>query len=256
MRAHRGILRLALVAPTPAVSFAIPCYNERDNLAPLVDAVEREAGRLGLDYEIVITDDRSTDGSWEVLRSLAAERPRLRLVRLERNSGESAASFAAMRAARGDVIVTLDADLQNDPREIGRFLEALADADCVCGTRKQTRRDGDSRLKTLVSRCSNWVRSRVLQDAISDAGCTYRAFRRECLTDVPFFRGVHRFLPILMSLRGHRVVEVPVVNRDRRAGKSHYGVLDRAAAVVDMLAVRWMKSRMAPYQVAERWPPE
>jgi len=244
------------VAAAPEISFAIPCYNERDNLVPLIETIECEADRLGREYEIVIADDRSTDGSWDLLLSLAGAHPRLRLVRLERNSGESAASFAAMRAARGAVIVTLDADLQNDPREVGSFLAALEHADCVCGTRKQTRREGDSVVKSVVSRCSNWVRSRVLADAITDAGCTYRAFRRECLEHVPFFRGVHRFLPILIGLNGFRVVEVPVVNRDRQSGHSHYGVLDRAAAVVDMFAVRWMKSRMAPYRVAERWPKE
>jgi len=187
---------------------------------------------------------------------LAKTHPRLRLVRLAKNSGESAASFAAMRAARGRIVVTLDADLQNDPADVGRFLTALEHADCVCGTRKESRREGDTWLKSVVSRCSNWIRSRVLEDAITDAGCTYRAFRRECLDEVPFFRGVHRFLPILMALRGYRIVEVPVVNRDRQSGKSHYGVLDRAAAVVDMFAVRWMKARMAPYEVAERWPRE
>ncbi|TMA71584.1 MAG: glycosyltransferase family 2 protein [Deltaproteobacteria bacterium] len=244
------------VPASPEISFAIPCYNERDNLVPLIDAIEREADRLGREYEIVITDDRSTDGSWELLLSLAREHPRVRLARLATNSGESAASFAAMRAARGRIIVTLDADLQNDPGDVGRFVAALEHADCVCGTRTQSRREGDSWVKTLVSRCSNWIRSRVLQDPITDAGCTYRALRRECLDEVPFFRGVHRFLPILIALRGFRVVEVAVVNRDRRSGKSHYGVLDRAGAVIDMLAVRWMKTRMAPYQVVERWPRE
>ena len=238
----------------PEISFAIPCYNERDNLVPLLEAIEREADRLERAYEIVIADDCSTDGSWELLVALAAEHSRLRLVRLARNSGESAASFAAMRASCGAIVVTLDADLQNDPREIPRFLRALEHADCVCGTRKQSRRAGDSWLKTVVSRSSNWIRSRVLQDSITDAGCTYRALRRECLDDVPFFRGVHRFLPILIGLRGHRVVEIPVVNRDRQSGQSHYGVLDRAAAVIDMFAVRWMKKRMVPYEVAERVP--
>ena len=240
----------------PEISFAIPCYNERDNLVPLIAAIESEVDRLGRDYEIVITDDRSTDGSWEILRSLAEQHPRLRLVRLAQNSGESAASFAAMRASRGAIIVTLDADLQNDPRDLGRFLAAIEHADCVCGTRAESRREGDSLVKSIVSRCSNWIRSRVLHDTITDAGCTYRALRRECLDDVPFFKGVHRFLPILIALRGYRVVEVAVGNNDRLSGRSHYGVLDRAAAVVDMFAVRWMKARMAPYRVAERWPHE
>jgi glycosyltransferase involved in cell wall biosynthesis len=238
------------------VSFIVPCYNEEDNLGPLVGAIEAQADALDLDYEIVVTDDRSTDGSWEVLQQLARTHPRLRVQRFERNCGESAASFAAMRAARGTILVTLDADLQNDPRDLPAFLAALREADCVCGTRKQSRRAGDGRLKSVVSRISNGVRSRILQDPITDAGCTYRAFRRECIDQVPFFKGVHRFLPILIGLQGYRVTEVPVTNRQRYSGRSHYGVLDRAGAVIDMFAVRWMKKRMIRYTVVERIPPE
>ena len=238
----------------PEISFAIPCYNEKDSLPALLAAVAGEAGGLGLDYEIVITDDCSTDGSWELLKSLVRDYPRLRAQRLAANSGESAASFAAIKASRGGIIVTLDADLQNDPRDLPKFLQALASADCVCGTRRASREHSDSWAKNVISRCSNWVRSRVLQDRITDAGCTYRAFRRECLEDIPFFKGVHRFLPILLDLRGYRIVEVPVANQLRHSGKSHYGVFARFDAIVDMFAVRWMKSRMRGFKVAERVP--
>ena len=238
----------------PQISFAIPCYNERDNLETLVATLTGEAGRLGLDYEIVITDDCSTDGSWELLGSLARRYPRLRAQRLAANSGESAASFAAMREARGILIMTLDADMQNDPRELPAFVRALEGADCVCGNRRASRAASDSWAKTVISRCSNWVRSRVLQDPISDAGCTFRLLRRECLEDIPFFKGVHRFLPILLHLRGFRVVEIPVANRARLTGASHYGVFDRFDAIVDMFAVRWMKSRMRGYRIAQRLP--
>lgn len=238
----------------PEISFAIPCYNERDNLPALLAAVTGEAGRLGLDYEIVITDDASTDGSWDLLKTLVRDHPRLRALRLESNSGESAASFAAIKAARGRIIVTLDADLQNDPRDLPKFLRGIESADCVCGTRRASRAHSDSWAKNVISRCSNRIRSRVLRDPISDAGCTYRAFRRECVEDIPFFRGIHRFLPILLDLRGFRVVEVPVANQPRRSGKSHYGVWARFDAIADMFAVRWMKSRMRGFKVAERVP--
>lgn len=234
----------------PDISFAIPCYNERDNLVALIQTLETEADKLGRDYEIVITDDCSTDGSWEILGSLVKEHPRLVAQRLNRNSGESAASFAAMRAARGSIIVTLDADLQNDPRDLPKFLQALEHADCVCGSR-HNRQHGDSWIKHVVSRCSNWIRSRVLADPITDAGCTYRALRRECLENIPFFKGIHRFLPILINLRGFRVIEVPVTNLPRNSGKSHYGVFDRFNAVIDMLAVRWMKSRLIDFKVVD-----
>lgn len=238
----------------PEFSFAVPCYNEKDNLPALLAAVTGEADRLRLDYEIVITDDASTDGSWDLLKSLVRDYPRLRAQRLESNSGESAASFAAIKASRGRIIVTLDADLQNDPRDLPQFLEALETADCVCGTRRASRAQSDSWAKNVISRGSNWVRSQVLQDPITDAGCTYRAFRRDCVADIPFFKGVHRFLPILLDLRGFRVVEVPVASQPRHSGRSHYGVLDRFDAIVDMFAVRWMKSRMRGFKVAERVP--
>ncbi len=240
----------------PELSFAIPCYNEARNLPALLAALTREAARLGVDYEIVITDDASTDGSWELLKSLRTEYPALRALRLAQNSGESAASFAAIRAARGAIVVTLDADLQNDPRDLPKFVAAIRDADCVCGSRRASRARSDSWAKNLISRCSNWIRRRVLEDPITDAGCTYRALRRECVAEVPFFRGVHRFLPILLHARGYRVVEVPVENQPRHSGRSHYGVFDRFDAIVDMFAVRWMKARMRPVRVAERLPPD
>lgn len=240
----------------PEISFAIPCFNEKENLVPLLAAIEAEANRLGHDYEIVITDDCSTDGSWELLQALLREHPRLRIQRLESNSGESAASFAAMQAAHGDVIVTLDADLQNDPRDLPKFIDAIAGADCVCGTRKASRKASDPWIKHMVSRLSNAIRSRVLDDPITDAGCTYRALRRECLQDVPFFKGVHRFLPILLGIQRYRIVEVPVTNQPRGSGQSHYGVFDRFSAVIDMFAVRWMKKRMVRYRIVERLPAE
>lgn len=239
---------------TPEVSFAIPCYNEQPALPDLLAALSAEAGRLGLDYEIVITDDASTDGSWALLKSLAREYPRLSAQRFEKNAGESAASIAAIRAARGKVIVTLDADLQNDPRDLPKFLEAIRSADCVCGTRRESRARSDSWAKNLISRCSNWIRSRVLDDPITDAGCTYRAIRRECVGDIPFFKGVHRFLPILLHAQGYRVTEVPVENQVRHSGKSHYGVFDRFDAILDMFAVRWMKSRLRSLKIVERAP--
>lgn len=249
-----GPPRPAKQAAPPALSFAIPCFNERDNLSALVEALEAEAERLGLDYEIVITDDASTDGSWELLRSLVRGHPRLRAQRLAERSGQSAASFASLRAARGAIVVTLDADLQNDPRDLPKLLEALREADCVCGTRRASRAQGDSIVKVAISRGANWVRGRVLGDPITDAGCAYRALRRECLADLPFFRGVHRFLPVLLQWRGYRVTEVPVAHRARTAGDTKYGLFTRAGTILDLLAVRWMKARMRGYRVIERAP--
>jgi len=225
-------------------------------LPELIRQIEAEAAKLNRSYEIVVTDDRSSDRSWEVLRELAASRPHLRALRLDRNSGESAASYTAITAARGAIIVTIDGDLQNDPADLPKFLAALDGADCVCGTRQSARDEGDSWLKTVTSKISNGIRSAVLGDTVTDAGCTYRAFRREAFYGIPFFKGVHRFIPILMAFRGRKVVEVAITNRERNYGSSHYGfgLLARKGAVVDMFGVRWLKSRMIRFEVAERVP--
>jgi dolichol-phosphate mannosyltransferase len=241
------------VTPAPLdVSFVLPCHDEEGNLRALVAEIHRAVAPLGLAYEIVITDDASSDGSWALLRTLAAGDPRLRAQRFARNCGESAASWAGMQASRGRVIVTLDADRQNDPAEIPRFLAALEHADCVCGSRVEARRGGDNLLRVLSSRFANWVRVALGGGDISDAGCTYRAFRRECLANVRFFKGVHRFLPTLIAMEGFRVSEIPVTNRARVSGRSHYSIRNRIfVALADLLAVRWMRSRAVRWEVEE-----
>jgi dolichol-phosphate mannosyltransferase len=241
------------VTPAPLdVSFVVPCHDEEGNLRTLVAEIHRAVAPLGLAYEIVITDDGSSDGSWALLRTLAADDPRLRAQRFARNCGESAASWAGMQAARGRIIVTLDADRQNDPAEIPRFLAGLEHADCVCGTRVEARRSGDSLLRVLSSRIANWVRVTLGGGDISDAGCTYRAFRRECLANIRFFKGVHRFLPTLIAMEGFRVTEIPVSNRTRVSGRSHYGIRNRMfVALADLLAVRWMRSRAVRWDIEE-----
>jgi dolichol-phosphate mannosyltransferase len=242
------------VTPSPPdVSFVVPCHDEAGNLRALVAEIHRAVAPLGLAYEVVITDDASTDGSWALLHTMAGDDPRLRAQRFARNCGESAASWAGMQAARGRVIVTLDADLQNDPVEIPRFLAALDAADCVCGTRVEARRSGDDWLRVLSSRVANRVRIALGGRDITDAGCTYRAFRRECLANIRFFKGIHRFLPTLIAMEGFRVSEIPVSNRPRVSGRSHYGVRNRIfVALADLLAIRWMKSRAVRYEVSER----
>jgi glycosyltransferase involved in cell wall biosynthesis len=235
------------------LSLVIPCYNEQDNLRPLLAAIRAAADPLALAYEVVITDDCSRDNSWEVLKELAAEDRRVRAQKLARNCGESAASWAGMKAARGKYIVTLDADLQNDPKDLPKFLEALKHYDCVCGTRVKARGEGDNFVRVASSRIANWVRNRLSGEQIADAGCTYRAFKRECIGNLKFFKGMHRFLPTLFKIEGHTVTEIEVSNNRRFAGRSHYGVWNRLfASFYDLLAVRWMKRRMFRYEIAER----
>ncbi len=238
---------------TPLLSLVIPCFNEEGNLRPLIQAIREALDPLQLSYEVVITDDCSRDKSWRVLAELAQADPRIRAQRFAFNCGESAASWAGMKNSRGRYIVTLDADLQNDPRDLPKFLTALEKFDCVCGTRVESRGQGDHFIRIASSRIANWVRNKLSGEQISDAGCTYRAFKRECIEPLKFFKGMHRFLPTLFKLEGFTVTEIQVSNNPRFSGSSNYGVWNRLfASFYDLLAVRWMKKRMFRYRVEER----
>ncbi|HLX94118.1 MAG TPA: glycosyltransferase family 2 protein [Verrucomicrobiae bacterium] len=237
----------------PELSLVIPCYNEQDNLRALIKAIHEAVDPLHLPYEVVITDDCSRDKSWEILKELAAADPRIRGQRFAFNCGESAASWAGLKAARGRYLVTLDADLQNDPKDLPKFLEALKQFDCVCGTRVKARGEGDNFIRVASSRIANWVRNKLSGEQIADAGCTYRAFKRECIGNLKFFKGMHRFLPTLFKIEGHTVTEIEVTNNPRFAGQSHYGVWNRLfASFYDLLAVRWMKKRMFQYRIVDK----
>ena len=158
-----------------------------------------------------------------------------------------------MQRSEGRYIATLDADLQNDPKDLPKFLAALKHADCVCGTRVETRGEGDNFIRIASSRIANSVRNSLSGENISDAGCTYRAFKRECIKDIKFFKGGHRFLPTLIKMEGFSVAEISVSNNPRFSGSSHYGVWNRLfKSFYDLLAVRWMKSRFIKYDITER----
>ena len=247
---RRHVCALQNIMSTPELSLVIPCHNEEKNLQPLISAIHTTLDPLGLEYEVVITDDCSMDNSWNVLKQLAASDRRLRIQRFEFNCGESAASWAGMQASRGQYIATLDADLQNDPKDLPAMLKALETADCVCGTRATTRRKGDNWIRIASSRIANWVRNKLSGENISDAGCTYRLFKRECIAQVNFFNGAHRFLPTLIKMEGFRVVEVPVSTNPRLSGTSHYGIWNRLfKSFRDLLGVRWLKSRQLRYRI-------
>jgi glycosyltransferase involved in cell wall biosynthesis len=157
-----------------------------------------------------------------------------------------------MQTSCGRYIATLDADLQNDPKDLPAMLAALKNADCVCGTRAATRGKADNWIRIASSRVANWVRNKLSGENISDAGCTYRVFKRECIAGVKFFNGAHRFLPTLIKMEGFRVVEVPVSTNPRFSGTSHYGVWNRLfKSFRDLLGVRWMKSRQIRYELIE-----
>ncbi len=237
---------------TPVLSFVVPCHNEEGNLRPLVAGIARAAEGVKLSYEIVLTDDFSTDTTWKILQELAAQDARIRGLKFAYNCGQSAAMFAGMKAARGQYIVTLDADLQNDPVDLPKFIAGLKEFDCVCGTRVAARSQGDNFVRIVSSKIANWVRNRLSGETISDAGCCFRAFKRECVDNLKFFKGMHRFLPTLFKIEGYTVGEVAIGHNPRTAGVSHYGVWNRLfASFYDLLAVRWMKKRMFKYKVAE-----
>ena len=206
--------------PTPILSFVIPCHNEEDNLKPLLEALARAADGVKLSYEIVLTDDFSTDNTWKLLQQSAAADPRIRGLKFAYNCGQSAAMFAGMKAARGKYIVTLDADLQNDPVDLPKFIEGLKSFDCVCGTRVKARSHGDNLIRILSSKIANGVRNKLSGETISDAGCCFRAFKRECVDNLKFFKGMHRFLPTLFKIEGHTVAKwTSATTRARRASR-------------------------------------
>ena len=235
----------------PDLSVVIPVYNEEENLPVLWEELRGVLEGLGLAVEVIFVDDGSRDGSPEIVRGLREADPRVRLVRLKSHAGETAATDAGLRAALGRWVVVMDADLQNDPADIPTLLGYLDRWDAATGWR-QERAHGDDWRRRVASRIANRVRNWLSDETIQDSGCTFRAFRRECLRDLVLYRGLHRFIPTLLTLRGYRVIEVPVNHRPRRFGRSKYGVWNRAlVAFVDLLAVRWMKSRRLRYDVAE-----
>jgi glycosyltransferase involved in cell wall biosynthesis len=235
----------------PDLSVVIPVYNEAENLPHLWRELREVLDELRLDSEVVFVDDGSQDASAEAIREFREHDRRVRLVRLRSNAGETAATDAGLRIARGRWVVTMDADLQNDPRDIPRLLKELEHSDVVTGWRVD-RGAGDSWLRRVSSRAANRIRNALSDETIEDSGCTFRAFRRECLRDLVLYRGFHRFIPTLLRMKGCRVLEVPVNHRPRRFGRSKYGVMNRAfVGLADLLVVRWMKRRRLAYEVAE-----
>ena len=228
----------------PALSVVVPVFNEEGNISIL--QAELRNALLGLDYEIIFVDDGSTDGT----AAKIGPAPQVRVIRFEKNRGQSAAIYAVALAARGEKIVFIDGDLQNDPADIPRLLAEIArGADLVCGYRQKRK---DTMTKRLTSRIANFVRSRFTRDGVRDTGCTLKAMRRECVRTLVPFKGMHRFIPALVKGAGYRLVELPVNHRPRRSGQSKYGFGSRALrATIDMFGVRWLLSRQLNYKMRD-----
>lgn len=222
------------------LSVVVPIYNEVENLPHLIPAVAEVLTATGLDYELICVDDGSQDGSTERLRQMAQARSDLKAVILRRNYGQTAAMAAGFDQATGQVVVTLDGDLQNDPQDIPRLLAKLEEGyDLVSGWRQHRQDHGITRL--LPSRVANWLIGRVTGVKLHDYGCTLKAYRRELLQDMHLYGELHRFLPALAYIEGARIAELPVRHHPRRFGRSKYGLGRTLRVMMDLLTIAFMK---------------
>lgn len=231
------------------LSLVVPAYNEQEVVPTLLSRVGAALALTGKPFEVIVVDDGSTDETPKLLQDGMRQYPWLRVLRMQRNGGQSAAFDAGFKAARGQIIATIDADLQNDPEEIPRLLPMLGGHDMITGWRKDRH---DSRFRLIQTRIANRVRNWISDETIQDSACSLKLYKRHCLDGIHLFTGAHRFMPTLVKMRGFSVLETPVKHSARYAGTAKYGFRNRAwRAFVDLLAVRWMKKRYLRYQADE-----
>lgn len=231
------------------VSVVIPVFNEEENLRPLTAELVTVMESLQKSWEIIFINDGSSDGSGLVLQELGRSFPCVRILTFKRNCGQTAAFDAGFKSARGEIIITMDADLQNDPSDIPRLLEKMGDYDAACGWRH---RRNDPFIKLISSRIANFVRNKLSDEDIKDVGCSLKAFKASYVKKLKLYSGMHRFFPTLIKMEGGRVVEVKVNHRPRRHGLSKYNIRNRMMrSFMDLLAVRWMKKRKYNYEIVE-----
>ena len=224
----------------PEVSVVIPLFNEEANIRPLCERLLPVLRELGVPFEIIIANDGSNDGSRETLQAVAAETPEIKVIDFRRNYGQTAAMMAGIDHARGKVIISLDADLQNDPADIPALLAKIDEGyDVASGWRKH-RKDAAIR-RNFLSRVANRLISRISGVRLNDYGCTLKAYRRDVVKDVRLYGEMHRFIPIYASWMGAKVVEVPVNHSPRRAGKSKYGLERVLKVVLDLIVVKFLE---------------
>ena len=228
----------------------IPVYNEEENLPVLIPQIAEVLKPLGKTYEMICVDDGSKDQSRHLLKKMALEYPQIRILGFKKNCGETAAGAAGIKEARGGIVITIDADLQNDPKDIPRMLDYLKEYDMVTGWRQKRE---DSWVKRITSRIANRIRNSLSGEEIQDSGCTFRAYKKECLQEIKLYKGMHRFIPTLVKMEGYRVIEIPIAHHPRKFGVSKYTTWNRMwRAFIDLLAVKWMKSRHIHYEIEER----
>ncbi|MGZ8272797.1 MAG: glycosyltransferase family 2 protein [Burkholderiaceae bacterium] len=220
------------------LSVVVPLYNEADNVEPLVQAVTASLDASRLAWELVLVDDGSRDATFSRAAALVPTRPWLRVVRLRRNYGQTAAMAAGIQAATGRTIVTMDGDLQNDPADIPRLLQRLDEGfDIVAGWRKRRQ---DQRARVLLSRAANRIIARVMGTRIRDTGCSLKAFRAELLQGLPMYGDMHRFIPAMSRLAGARIAQMEVHHQPRAAGVSKYGFSRIWKVGLDIVSIRYL----------------
>ncbi len=231
------------------ISYVIPVFNEEDNLVKLFDELRPVAKSLAIPYEVLFVDDGSCDSSLAVIHTLACSYSEVRWLSMDCNCGQSAALYAGFQQARGEVIVTMDADLQNNPADIPQLLDYFGEYQMVNGWRSDRQ---DTWSKKVGSRIGNLVRNCLTWENIHDTGCSLKVMDAAMVKRIKIFRGLHRFLPTLMRLEGARVIEVKVSHRPRHAGRSKYTNLRRGIeGLYDVIAVRWMIRRNLPIKTRE-----
>ena len=235
------------------ISIIVPVYNEADNILPMAREVAAAMDKQSQSYELVFVDDASMDATPEQIGVARKQDRRVRGLRHERNSGQSAAVWTGIQATSGRIIATLDGDLQNDPADLPRMLAELSNADFICGKRLKR---NDTFVRRISSQIARWFRTRALKADFQDTGCAIRVFKREAIEGILPFNGLHRFLPILVHANGSRTLEVPVNHRPRVAGVSKYGVWNRIwRGIYDLIGVGWyIKRRLKPVPSEEITP--
>ena len=221
------------------ISVTVPIYNEADNLRLLGERLLPVLESLGQEWEVILVDDGSTDGSAELLDEMAAADARFKVVHFRRNAGQTAAMMAGFDFASGDIIVPIDADLQNDPADIPRLLSKLEDGYDVCSGWRKERQDHSLR-RNVPSRIANWIISRVSGVVLHDYGCSLKAYRRQVVRDMRLYGEMHRFIPIYASWLGARVTEIPVRHHPRQAGQSKYGLERVFKVVLDLIVIKFL----------------
>ena len=231
------------------LSLVIPCYNEQENVPTLLERVGAALVRIGRPFEVIVVDDGSTDETPRLLGDGMNHCPWLRVIRMAKNGGQSAAFEAGFEAARGQVIATIDADLQNDPEEIPRLLPLLDGCDMVTGWRQARQ---DTPFRRWQSRMANRIRNWITQDTVQDSASSLKIYKAHAVKGMKLFRGAHRYFPTLVKMRGCVVREEPVKHSPRFAGTTKYGFRNRAfVGLTDLFGVRWMKKRYLRYDAAE-----